>query len=612
MKIIIFAICTLFSVSSLAGVSAKDFARLPMFSLPSLSPSGDSFAYMATANDKPVLVTRPLTKKGSKYKVSVIPLDGLHVNRIRWINDERLLIVVRMTVKRPRVGLVNISRIFSINRDGSNPVFFKMKPNELGYYLQYPSMIHSLPDDPKHVLLSLDHSKHRWATSPVHKVNIYTGERVKVESNARGFAFFHADYSGNVRIAVKALDGGKMWAMYYRKTVSAPWTLLQKETYNSDSRMSALRFDYEDDNILLISSKGLEDENIDDGKDVYRYNLTTQKVIGPYTHPARDAAERVIRKSFEGRAVDLISWVDNITLDKAIYEVSSDTLPAQYYIYDIKARVVNYLGSSYPQLEVDGLTLSPMKEVVYKSRDGLTVPAYLTLPKASTGSPKVKPPLVVYPHGGPWARDYWGFDNYVQFFASQGYAVFQPQFRGSTGFGYAHLEAGYKQWGLAIQDDITDGVQWLIKEGKVDPNRICIVGSSFGGYAAAMGLTKTPELYKCGVSINGVLDMKRYHDSLGHLIYAKLNREITNSDWGIKKVSPYHLRDKIKVPLLLIAGEKDTVVPNKHSKTLYKKLKRKGSVQYVELPKGEHWRTIESNEIKKLEVIGEFLSQHLK
>ena len=156
--------------------------------------------------------------------------------------------------------------------------------------------------------------------------------------------------------------------------------------------------------------------------------------------------------------------------------------------------------------------------------------------------------MVIYPHGGPWAHDEWGFDNYVQFFASRGYAVFQPQFRGSTGHGIHHQEAGYGQWGYAIQDDITDGVSWLIEQGIADPDRICIVGSSFGGYAAAMGVAKTPDLFRCAISINGVLNFKTFMRSQRRLLFSAINRAITKGDGDSEMASPYHMAKDITAP----------------------------------------------------------------
>jgi dipeptidyl aminopeptidase/acylaminoacyl peptidase len=285
----------------------------------------------------------------------------------------------------------------------------------------------------------------------------------------------------------------------------------------------------------------------------------------------------------------------------------SDISVPQYYLLDLKEQKLVGLASEYPNLE--NAVLSPMEKVEYEARDGLKIPAYLTIP---VNSKKEKLPIVVYPHGGPWAHDEWGFDNYVQFFASRGYAVFQPQFRGSTGFGTAFEEAGYGQWGMKIQDDITDGVRWLIDEGVADPERIAIVGASFGGYAAAMGAAKTPDLYKCIVSINGVLDLKSFHDNGRNYYFDSINRKMWNNWEDVENTSPYHLAENIQAPMLLIAGERDTVVPTAHSKKMHKRLKKlKKTSQYIELENGEHWRTNEENEIVLLKTLEAFLGEHL-
>lgn len=221
-------------------------------------------------------------------------------------------------------------------------------------------------------------------------------------------------------------------------------------------------------------------------------------------------------------------------------------------------------------------------------------------------------PFVIYVHGGPWARDFWGFDNYVQYFANKGYGVLQPQFRGSTGFGSKHEEAGYGEWGRLIQDDITDGVKWLIAQGIADPKRICIVGASFGGYAAAQGLVKTPDLYRCGISINGVLDLEKLYSDMGRFYFKNLKRKLFNDDDNLRPNSPFHNIPAIKSPLLLVASDKDTVVSVEHSRRMNDKMKKQGKVvQYVELKDGEHWRTSEALEGQVFKAMDAFLSKHL-
>jgi Dipeptidyl aminopeptidases/acylaminoacyl-peptidases len=607
MKLFILGLC-LFCSLLVQAQTPEDFARLPAVSSPQISPNGEQVAYVITYEDSPVIVTKHLYK--ADEKPGVIPLKDIHLSWFKWVNDDRLIVGARMAVKRSYVGLISLTRMFSINKDGSELLFFDMEPNKWGYFLQHPRMIHSLPNDPEHVLLVLDTVEEKWVTPKIHKVNVYTGKKTLVEANRGDFFDFIADHDGNIRVGTKAREKGKVASIYYRDGEKSAWKLLQREKSNSDKLMFPVRFDYENNNILLFTSAELEDDNYDqDDHDLYRYDLQQNKIIGPYQSAPRESARAALQKAFPGRRVDLISWVNDVTLGRAFYKVYSDVNPPQYFLFDLQKKQAAYFGSAYPQL--DEAVLHPMAEVNYKARDGLNIPAYLTLPvNAKKDKPKL--PLVVYPHGGPWARDFWGFDNYVQMFANEGYAVLQPQFRGSTGFGYDHEAAGYQQWGLGIQDDITDGVHWLIEQGIADPARICIVGASFGGYAAAMGLAQTPDLYKCGISINGVMDLKLHYDGLGYYLFAGSFRELLNPRKDIKDVSPYHLRKTIKAPLLLIAGEKDTVVDPKHSRNMYKQLKKQGNVvDYVELPKGEHWRTIESNEKIIMQNMQRFLRQYL-
>ena len=191
--------------------------------------------------------------------------------------------------------------------------------------------------------------------------------------------------------------------------------------------------------------------------------------------------------------------------DMRIIYVGNDRTRGAYYLYDVKADKLSKIADLSPWLKE--VELSPMLPVVYTSRDGLQIEAYLTLPNGYSLETAKNLPAVVIPHGGPWARDYWGYDSEVQFLANRGYAVFQMNFRGSTGFGRKFKELSYKQWGQAMQDDITDGVMWLIDRGYVDAKRIAIYGGSYGGYATLQALVKTPELFACGVDYVGVSNL---------------------------------------------------------------------------------------------------------
>jgi len=266
----------------------------------------------------------------------------------------------------------------------------------------------------------------------------------------------------------------------------------------------------------------------------------------------------------------------------ALYVVSPSD-PGSYHIYDLKQTHATRIGSDLPGL--DRSLLRPTEVVSYTARDGLALRGYLTLPAAEEGAPP--PPLVVMPHGGPAVRDYLLFDDHVQHLASRGYAVFQPNFRGSSGFGKAFETAGDRQWGRAMQTDIDDGVRQLIAGGRVDPERICIVGASYGGYAALMGVATAPDLYKCAVSASGVTDIYeqiRYDrreegsDSEAYRYWVRLLGDPgdRNDKAEMQANSPTTLASRITAPILLVHGKADDNVPFEQMELMQKALTKAG------------------------------------
>lgn len=296
---------------------------------------------------------------------------------------------------------------------------------------------------------------------------------------------------------------------------------------------------------------------------------------------------------------------------------SPDHPTGTYFHADVSAGKVSQLGSRFPA--ITKAHIAPVKSFTYAARDGMRIPAYLTLPP---GAGPGKLPLVVMPHGGPESRDSANFDPWAQFIATRGYAVFQPQFRGSDGFGLAFRQAGRHQWGLKMQDDITDGVRKLVAEGTVDPSRICIFGWSYGGYAAMAGLTFTPELYKCGISGAGVSDLP---DMFGHLKrksfggwdHAEYWRAVIGDTFAdaprLMETSPINSVKSIRAPLLLLHGKYDTVVPITQSEGMAKALKKAGKpFEYIELEDDDHWLSYADSEKRALKEIERFLKLHLQ
>lgn len=259
--------------------------------------------------------------------------------------------------------------------------------------------------------------------------------------------------------------------------------------------------------------------------------------------------------------------------------------------------------------------MADVKPIKYTSRDGLTINGYLTLPKGSDGK---NLPIVVNPHGGPWFRDTWGFNPEIQFLANRGYAVLQMNFRGSTGYGKEFWKSSFKQWGKKMQDDITDGVNWLIKEGIADPKKVAIYGGSYGGYATLAGLTFTPDLYACGVDYVGVSNLFTFMKSIPPywkpmlgMLYAMVGNPETEKEL-LTSASPIFHIDKIKVPLLIAQGANDPRVNKNESDQVVKALKEKGiDVPYIVKDNEGHGFSNEENRFDFYNAMEKFLAKHI-
>ena len=295
-----------------------------------------------------------------------------------------------------------------------------------------------------------------------------------------------------------------------------------------------------------------------------------------------------------------------------IYSYTS-TQPGKYAAFYPDRKKLQNLFAVRPG--IDPKKMSEQLVYDYVARDGLALVSYLTLPKGR--DPKALA-LIVYPHGGPSARDYWGFDPTVQFLAGMGYAVLQPQFRGSTGYGYDFFSKGFRQWGLAMQDDLTDGVMSLVKQGVVDPKRVCIMGASYGGYATMMGLIKDPELYKCGVNLLGVTNLNYLFtegrwskDKASEMEWKRIMGDPDTMKEQFIATSPMKQAEKIKAPVFMAYGEKDSRVPLIHGEDMRDALKKYGKVyEYMELKDEEHGFSSEEVKFKVFGGIETFLKKY--
>jgi dipeptidyl aminopeptidase/acylaminoacyl peptidase len=314
----------------------------------------------------------------------------------------------------------------------------------------------------------------------------------------------------------------------------------------------------------------------------------------------------------DGFAV-LMSWSRDRARALLFGEHADDA--GAYYVYDVATKKLRLIGKSYPQLTAPE-HLGDRRSIKYPARDGKAIPAYLTLP---AGVEPKNLPLVLLVHGGPHARDDFTFDWWASFLASRGYVVLQPNYRGSTGYGYEWFDAGRKGWGDGVmQHDVEDGADALVKSGIVDPKRVCIMGGSYGGYAALAGATITPDRYACAVSVNGVADLAQMLTDAQRGGKKTAIAEWWGSSMGgddmdhVRRISPARQADAVKIPILLIHGVEDTVVPVEQSREMNAKLVRaKKDVRYVEIKGDDHWLSSASSRTQVLQEIETFLAKRL-
>jgi dipeptidyl aminopeptidase/acylaminoacyl peptidase len=488
--------------------------------------------------------------------------------------------------------------------------------------------------DPKHILIGLNQRDKK--IFDVYRLDVTTGKTTLILKNPGTYSGYLTDHKGKLRVAT-ATDGVKS-AIYYRATENKPFQKII-ETNFKDS-VSPLFFSFDNKNLYVSSNLGR------DKSAFYLFDLKTKKETdlvfasqevdvesleysrkrkvltsaSYYTATRqRHFFDEVTKLAFEDVKGKLPQYdVSFGTMDDqeqiVVIRTYSDRSLGAYYIYDLSKKRLTKIGDVNSQ--IDETQMAEMKPIEYKSRDGLTIFGYLTLPK---GRDPKNLPVVVTPHGGPWYRDDWGYAPDVQFLANRGYAVLQMNFRGSTGYGKDFWQKSFKQWGRAMQDDVTDGVNWLIKEGIADPKRVGIYGGSYGGYATLAGLTFTPDLYACGVDFVGVSNLFTFMESIPpywepyrQTLYEMVGHPVKDKDLLTASSPVFHV-DKIKVPLFIAQGANDPRVKKAESDQMVAALKKRGvEVQYLVKDNEGHGFANEENRIELFKRIDEFFGACLK
>jgi len=480
------------------------------------------------------------------------------------------------------------------------------------------------------------------STAWIDRVDVETGEKTVTNFNMPGDPIkWIFDGSGNARVV--STMSTAFWSddttitHWYRASADADWEKLA--TFPVTAEYWTPMYLTRDGKSLAVSSRQDRDTLA-----YFRYDLGLRRVEEMMAgHPTQDI---YAHRSENDENYDLvvtegmkpeIEWLDtrwseiqqgldkavpgriNLvvgrTPDRALVYSHGDVDPGRWFLLDTTRMTLREIAAAKPG--IDPGKMRPTQVVSYAAADGLTIPAYLTLPADGARDA----PAVVVVHGGPIARDRWQWDPTVQLLASRGYVVLQPQFRGSQGFGKRFEVAGYGQWGLAMQDDITAGVRWLVDRGYADARRICIFGGSYGGYAALWGLAKTPDLYRCGVSLAGVSDIEHMlkDDSdvnakaVGRMLRRATIGELDNSGkQRFDDVSPLKNVARIKVPVLIAHGSRDARVPISHGERMVAALKQNGKdYEWLELDGEGHSLAREQNQLRFYQALFAFLERNL-
>jgi dipeptidyl aminopeptidase/acylaminoacyl peptidase len=338
--------------------------------------------------------------------------------------------------------------------------------------------------------------------------------------------------------------------------------------------------------------------------------LTGSKNVVRWLDPAAQRRFDQLSRTFPGRTAIPYAWTDDG--NRVLVQVQSPTSPSVYYLVDFAAHRADIAAEEYPQLAT--ADMGEFRPITYKARDGTRIPAYLTMPVGKSAGPV---PLVVFPHAGPNWRDEPYFNWMVQFLASRGYAVLQPQFRGSTGYGEAFREAGYRQWGGLMQDDVTDGVYAMVEQGIADPGHVCIAGMGYGGYVALAGAAFTPKLYACAISIDGISDIRTVRrlqipSAYGTPVsFGDIARAVSEADSLLETKSPVNSADKIGIPVLFIYSADDPDAVQQSEPMAQAMLKSGKQVSVVKLAGEAHWLAQSDTRQQVLKELEAFLKAHL-
>ncbi|MCB9073652.1 MAG: S9 family peptidase [Bdellovibrionaceae bacterium] len=600
------------------AISLETFFRNPVASSVSISPNGEMLAALMPFKGRMNVFVRDI--KGGEWN-ALTKVDDRDIAGIQWKTDNTILFI------KDFGGDENF-HVFSVNLSSK-------EVKDLTPFAKVRAQIIDTLDGVFDNEIVVGINKRDPRVFDVYKVNVITGALTLILENTKTYVGYLFDHKGNLRMTV-ASDGVNN-DYFYRDAGKKDFRKIMSLDFKDS--FAPVAFDKNNKNIYAISNikrntaaavevnprNGHEIQTIfsnpdydvtglqysKERKELIEASFTDwkmeQHVLSPYYKEIYGALKAEITDK------EVVISNSNKNETRMVVVTYSDRTQAQYYIYDVTSKKLTFLLDSAPWMKPS--ELAEMKPVSYKSRDGLIIHGYLTLPK-NKGDKNL--PVVINPHGGPWARDMWRYNPQVQFLANRGYAVLQMNFRGSTGYGRKFWEASFKQWGLKMQDDITDGVEWLISQGIADKNRVAIYGGSYGGYAVLAGLAFTPDLYRCGVDYVGVSNIftlmqtvPPYWQPMRDKFYKMIGHPEKEKDL-IEKASPLFSANKIKAPLLVVQGAQDPRVKKSESDQIVEALKKRGvDVPYLVKENEGHGFRNEENRFEFYRTMETFLDKHM-
>lgn len=605
-------------------IPLEDFFRNSERTGYQLSPDGSYISYMAPYKDRLNVFVRRVDET-DEHAIRITNETERSVAGYMWADNQRLLYM------KDTAGDENY-QLYGVHRDGTDDRAYT------AFDGVRTSLIDDLEEQPGVVMIGMN--KRNPEVFDPYRLNIETGELTLLAENPGNIQGWMTDHDGRLRVATAIVDGVNTQILY-RDTEDEPFKpvlttnfrdVVSFMEFTPDNKEVYAATNLHRDKTILVRMNPATCEELEVLYENERYDIASisysrkrKKLLSVYCtghkEPVRhyfDAEEEQLRQRIKAHFPNQrygIADTDKAEENYLIY-VGGDRTRGSYWHYNALTDEAKKIADLAPWIKSD--EMNAMHPVCYTTRDGLQIEAYLTLPDGLTPDTAKQLPIVVNPHGGPWARDCWGYSSEVQFLSNRGYAVFQMNFRGSTGYGRHFLEASYKQWGLKMQDDITDGVKWLIEQGIANPNRIAIYGGSYGGYATLAGLTFTPDLYACGIDYVGVSNLFTFMQTIPpywrpmlEMMYEQVGHPEHDAD-QLAATSPALHADKIKVPLFVAQGANDPRVNKAESDQMVEALRQRGVVvEYMVKDNEGHGFHNQENRFDFYRAMERFLKAHL-